>query len=402
MTAASPDPSFRFASALAARPGIRQAVLDVCARASSELGEPPDLALLFLSADAAGVAEDMAKLACQQLDTKCLIGCTAESLVGRHCEIEGQTAASLWIARLPEVRVEPVHLVFETTPDGATILGWPDSLLDGWPNEASLLLMGDPFSFPIEMLLEEANQRHPDATLVGGMSSGGVVPGNNRLFLGPQTFDHGAVGVMLSGPLRVRPLVSQGCRPIGEPLVITRAERNVVQELGGRPAFEQLDTLFDHLPTCEQNLVNRGLHLGRVVDEYQERFEQGDFLIRNVVGFDPDAGSIVVSDYLRVGQTVQFHVRDAQTADAELRQMLAAAARRITPPAAAALAFTCNGRGTRLFAQPHHDAAAIGQVWGDIPLAGFFAAGEIGPVGGMNFLHGFTASIALFEPLTNP
>ena len=397
MTASSSGPSFRFASALAARPGIRQAVLDVCARASSELGDRPDLALLFLSSDSAGVAGEMAELVCQRLDTECLIGCTAESLVGRSCEIEGQTAASLWIARLPGVRVEPIHLIFETTPDGATILGWPDSLLEGWPNEATLLLMSDPFSFPIEMLLEEANQRHPDATLVGGMSSGGVLPGDNRLLFGPRTFDHGAVAVMLSGPLRVRTIVSQGCRPIGEPLVITRAERNMVQELGGRPAFEQLDTLFGNLPTCEQNLVNRGLHLGRVVDEYRERFEQGDFVVRNVVGFDPDAGVIVVSDYMRVGQTVQFQVRDAQTADAELRQMLASAARRIAPPAAA-LTFTCNGRGTRLFSQPHHDASAIGQVWGDIPLAGFFAAGEIGPVGGMNFLHGFTASIAVFEP----
>ncbi len=189
MTASSSGPSFRFASALAARPGIRQAVLDVCARASSELGDRPDLALLFLSSDSAGVAGEMAEWVCQRLDTECLIGCTAESLVGRSCEIEGQTAASLWIARLPGVRVEPIHLIFETTPDGATILGWPDSLLEGWPNEATLLLMGDPFSFPIEMLLEEANQRHPDATLVGGMSSGGVLPGDNRLLFGPRTFD---------------------------------------------------------------------------------------------------------------------------------------------------------------------------------------------------------------------
>jgi small ligand-binding sensory domain FIST len=312
--------------------------------------------------------------------------------------VEGATAASLWLARLPDVDIEPVQLSFETTPDGGTILGWPDSLLDGWPAEACLLLLGEPFSFPVELLLEQANQQHPDATLVGGMASGGTTPGENRLLLGRHAIDRGAVGAMISGPIRVRTIVSQGCRPIGEPFVITRAERNIVHQLGGRPAVEQLETLFASLPTRDQELVNRGLHLGRVVDEYRDRFEQGDFLVRNVMGIEPESGGVVVGDYLRVGQTVQFHVRDWQTADAELRQLLAAGRRGIASPSRGALMFTCNGRGTRLFPQPHHDAAAVGEALGNIPLAGFFAAGEIGPVGGKNFLHGFTASIALFEP----
>jgi small ligand-binding sensory domain FIST len=194
-------------------------------------------------------------------------------------------------------------------------------------------------------------------------------------------------------------LVSQGCRPIGDPFVITKAERNVIYELGGVPAVVQLHNLLISLPTHEQDMVRRGLHLGRVVNEYQEHFEYGDFLIRNVLGIDPESGAIIIGDYVRVGQTVKFHLRDWQSADADLRQMLAAVRKSGGAPGGALL-FTCNGRGTRLFPEPHHDALAIREVLGDIPVAGFFAAGELGPVGGRNFMHGFTASIALFEDPT--
>ena len=394
---ASQPETFRFASALSATPDAERAVAEVCQQAADELDAVPDLAVLLLSADAASAASRLAELVCDRLGSDRLIGCTADSLVGRGREVEGATAASLWLARLPGVDVQPVQLSFQTTPDGGTILGWPDSLLDGWPAEPCLLLLGEPYSFPVEMLLEQTNQQNPDATVLGGMASGAASPGENRLLFGSSALDSGAVGAMISGPVRIRTIVSQGCRPIGEPLVITRAERNVVYQLGGKPAFEQLEALFGSLPTTERELVNRGLHLGRVVDEYRERFEQGDFLVRNVVGVDPESGAIVVGDFFRVGQTVQFHVRDWQTADAELRQLLAATRRRMTSPAGGALMFTCNGRGTRLFPKPHHDAAAIADACGNVPLAGFFAAGEIGPVGGKNFLHGFTASIALFE-----
>lgn len=401
MTRSEPD-AFRFASALSVAADPARAVAEVCEQAARELGATPDLAVLFLSADAAGVAEELAGIACDRLGSERLIGCTGESIVGRGQEVEGATAASLWLAALPGVDVQPVQLAFERPADGGTILGWPDSLLEGWPAEPCLLLLGDPYTFPVELLLEQTNELHPDAAIIGGMASGASAPGENRLLLGRQALDSGAVGAMISGPIRVRSVVSQGCRPIGDPFVITKAEQNVIYQLGGKPAFGQLESLFVSLPTSEQELVNRGLHLGRVVDEYRERFTQGDFLVRNVLGFDPDSGALAVGDYLRVGQTVQFHVRDWQTADAELRQLLAAARRQAAGQPAAALMFTCNGRGTRLFPEPHHDASAVRDVLGDIPLAGFFAAGELGPVGGKNFIHGFTASIAVFEPSTSP
>jgi small ligand-binding sensory domain FIST len=179
--------------------------------------------------------------------------------------------------------------------------------------------------------------------------------------------------------------------------VITKAERNVIQELGGKPAYQRLIEVYATLATHEQAMLRRGLHVGRVVSEYQDKFEQGDFLVRNVMGVDQESGAIVLGDFVRPGQTVQFHVRDADTADGELKQMLSTMKHAPGTTPRGALLFTCNGRGTRLFSEPNHDAEAIGDALGNAPLAGFFAAGEMGPVGGRNFLHGFTASIAVFE-----
>jgi len=373
---------------------------EVCDRALTRLGGTPDLAVLFLSADRAEMGDTIANQACDRLRTECVIGCTAESLVGVGQEVEGVSGLSLWLARLPGAQVLPMHLTFERTPEGGAILGWPDTLVEQWPAPAAMLLLGDPFSFPSDYLLERMNEDHPGVPVIGGMASGASQPGESRLILGRQALAGGAVAVLLSGAVRVQAVVSQGCRPIGKHFVITRAEQNVIYELGGKPAVIQLHELLVRLPMREQEMVRRCLHLGRAVSEYKDRFEHGDFLVRNVLGVDPDTGAVVVSDYVRVGQTVKFHIRDAQTADADLRQLLAAARERMDGNPLGALLFTCNGRGTRMFPEPHHDAAAIGRVWGEIPLAGCFAAGELGPVGGKNFVHGFTASIALFEAIT--
>jgi small ligand-binding sensory domain FIST len=289
-----------------------------------------------------------------------------------------------------------MHLQFERTPEGGALNGWPDQTAGDWPAGAFLILLGEPFTFPTDFLLERMNEDRPGVPVIGGMASAAHEPGGNRLIFGPRTVSEGAVAALVSGAVRLRTVVSQGCRPIGKPLVVTKAERNVIHELGGRPALVQLREIFDVLPTREQRLVQRALHVGRVVSEYQDRFEQGDFLVRNVVGIDSSTGAVAIGDYIRPGQTVQFHVRDQEAADAELQQLLASASRQ-TPAALGGLLFTCNGRGTRMFSQPHHDAEAISRACGQLPLAGFFAAGEIGPIGRQNFVHGFTASVALFE-----
>jgi small ligand-binding sensory domain FIST len=174
--------------------------------------------------------------------------------------------------------------------------------------------------------------------------------------------------------------------------VVTRSERNVIYELAGEPALERLmEMVRDGMPERDIRLINQGLHMGLVIDEHQVEFGRGDFLVRNVLGADQSNGAIAVGDVVDVGTTVQFHVRDADSADEDLRELL-------TPEDAnGALLFTCNGRGTRLFPAPNHDADVVGDLLHDPPLAGFFAAGELGPVGGRNFVHGFTASLALFR-----
>lgn len=390
--------ALKCAAALSTCPTWEEALQEAAGTALDSLGGAPDLAFVFLSPHHASAADQLAAKACQLLGTETLLGCTGEAIAGTAREVEEEPALSLWLARWPGVRLTPMHLSFQRTPEGGALEGWPDELAGDWPDDSFLIVLGEPFSFPAEFLLERMNEDRPKVRLLGGMASGAASPGDNRLLLGPRTFAEGAVAVHVTGPVRLQTVVSQGCRPIGRPLVVTKAERNIIFELGGKPALVQLRAIFDTLPTSEQRLVQRALHVGRVVSEYQERFEQGDFLIRNVVGIDANTGAIAIGDYLRPGQTVQFHIRDEAAADAELTQLMASARANGEASPAGALLFTCNGRGTRMFTGPHHDAAAVANAFGSLPLAGFFAQGEIGPIGQQNFMHGFTASIGLFLP----
>lgn len=376
------------------------AVRNVVQQALSQLGGggPPDLAVVFASIDHASRFADLSREIRAATGCRILLGCTGESIVGGGREIEMSPAISLWLARLPGVSLTPLRLGFERTLDGGLLNGMPPQFDDRLPAGAALLVLGDPFSFPAEMLLERMNDEQPGVPVFGGMASGAAQPGAIRLLLNDEVIDGGAVGVLIhGGGLRIRTVTSQGCRPIGTPLVITKADRNVIFELGGVPALHRLGEIFKTLPTRDQQLINRGLHVGRVMNEYQDQFEQGDFLIKNVIGVDPNAGAIAIGDYVRVGQTVQFHVRDEASADADLTSLLAKARDASPAKPLGGLLFTCNGRGTRLFSIENHDAASVQQTLGDIPLAGFFAQGELGPVGGKNYIHGFTASIALFE-----
>lgn len=388
---------FGFASALSTRQNTATALEEVCQSVLQQLGSAADLAVVFFSAEHLDQAAKLAEQLCERLGTKNVVGCSGESIVGKDREIEGEPALSLWAARMPGVTLLPMHLEFVRTVEGGVILGWPDDLPPEWPANSTLLVLGDPFSFPAELLLERINDEHPGVPVIGGMASTATQPGENRLLMGNDALSQGAVALLMHGPLKVRTLVSQGCRPIGEPFVITRAERNTVLELGGEPAYKRLVDTFQTLATREQEQVRRGLHLGRVVNEYLEYFAQGDFLVRNVLGMDVNSGAIAVGDFFRPGQTVQFHVRDWETADAELRQLLSEMRSSTNDAPRGGFMFTCNGRGSRLFPEPHHDAHTVAESWPDMPLAGFFAAGELGPIGGKNFIHGFTASIAILE-----
>lgn len=394
----APASECRFAASLSTSAETADAIAAVGRDLAARLGGPADLVVAFVSPHHARGFDRLGDQISAATGARVLLGATGESIVGGDREIEGEPALSAWGARLPGTTLRPFALEFQATPEGPVLTGWPDDLPEPWPDDAALVVLGEPFSFPADLLAQRLNEDRPGVPLVGGMASGGTQPGENRLWLGDEPRAAGAVAVWLAGGVRVRTVVSQGCRPIGQSFVITKAERNVIYELGGRPPLEQFQAVFAQLPPAEQALVRQGLHLGRVTNEYRGTFGRGDFLIRNVMGADQKSGAIAVGDYFRPGQTVQFHVRDASSADEDLREMLAG-----LPPAAGrargGLLFTCNGRGSRLFPEPHHDAQAIQAALDSLPLAGFFAQGELGPIGGQNFIHGFTASLAVFEEL---
>ncbi|HET7487351.1 MAG TPA: FIST N-terminal domain-containing protein [Acidimicrobiales bacterium] len=375
-----------FAAALSEHPVPATAVAEVAGQVLEQLGPGPDLLALFVTPHHAGALEDMAAALGEILRPGALVGCAAGAVVGTGREVERSAAVSLWAGSFGPV--EPVRLTAVRAADGTVVDGWPAAL----PFEPStLVLLADPFSFPVDTLYQELAERHPGLTVVGGNASAAVGPGGNRLVLGGAVHTAGAVGVLLGPGVEVEAVVSQGCRPIGRPYIVTAAEQNYVHELGGTPALTRLVQMSaDGMPESDIDLIDAGLHLGTAVDEHKLDYEQGDFLVRSVLGADEDTGAIAVDDVVPVGATVQFHVRDAVTADEDLRHLLAGR------EAGGALVFTCNGRGQRFFGEPDHDARVLDERVG-VPAAGFFAAGEFGPVGGKNFLHSLTASVALFR-----
>ena len=367
-------------------PVTAHAVGEVAGQVLERVGAGPDLALVFVTPPHAGALEDAAAAVRELLSPRVLLGCAAESVVGTGREVERDGAVCLWAGWTGQLA--PIDL--DTAGPTGPVLGWPQD--PGFEPQV-LLLLADPFTFPAEAFFQSLATSHPGLRIAGGMASAGGGPGGNRLVLDDQLRTTGAVGVALGAGARVTPVVSQGCRPIGRPLVVTKAEGNVIHELAGEPALERLEQVArTSLTDREVELINQGgLHLGRVVDEHQESFDSGDFLVRNVLGADRETGSVAVGDLVDTGTTVQFHLRDAEAADRDLRQLLT------DHTAEASLLFTCNGRGTRLFGEPHHDAGVLADLLGPVPTAGFFAAGEFGPVAGRNFVHGFTASLLLFS-----
>ena len=342
-------PGSLFASSLSTESDWQSATTEVCQQIGEQLTSPANLAFVFISQQHADNADDIARQIQTAIACQALIGCTGESIIGRSQEVEQGPAISLWTARLPEVEAIPMHLSYDKTADGGSILGWPDATMEPWPAGSMFFLLADPFSFPTDGLITQLNTREAGTPIVGGNASGGQAPQENRLLVGDQVASEGAAAILLRGNTGIRTLVSQGCRPVGDHFVVTRSNENVIYELGGKPALLQLKQIFDTLPTHEQGLIQHGLHVGRVVSEYQDQFEQGDFLVRNVLGIDPDEGSIAVADFLRPGQTIQFQIRDQHTADAELNQLLQQLQNDQDFTAGGGLLFSCNGRGTRLY-----------------------------------------------------
>jgi small ligand-binding sensory domain FIST len=348
--------------------------------------------VLFASAHFFGSASALVGTVAEEAGPLPLIGCVNDGVAGAGREVESEPAVSLWLA----ADVGPVQtfaMEFVRTEGGGAFGGFRFG-----PGPSGMhLMICDPFTFPVGDLLTHLNQHVPGALVMGGMASGGPAQRQSRLFLDGRVLTEGAVGVHLP-QAEVHPLVAQGCRPVGNPYIVTRAEGRWILELGGRAPLARLQELAAPLAGRERELLAEGANLGMVIDEYQAEPGQGDFLVRGIVGADSGTGAIAIESEVQVGQTVQFHVRDARSADEDLRHVLEreAAALGGRPPAGALL-FTCNGRGSRMFDEPDHDAGLVTALLGEIPVAGLFCAGELGPVGGRNFVHTFTASVAVFR-----
>ncbi len=396
----------------------RTAATEVADRLFDELGTSLcDLLLVFGSYHHRSAFDDAAAIIRRTISPQALVGVTAEGVIGDGREMEGLAGLSALALRLPGATITP----WLSTPEAPLPLNNPQAIRDhiGLAKDPDrfrgTLLFGDPFTTPITRLLpaitncgevrQTANAGSDEPTqstirpvpVLGGMASGASQPGLNVMVINDRAVSAGAVGVGLTGDFEIDCVLSQGCRPIGEPLIITKCQQNMVLELGGHKAMAVLQEMAQTLSDADKRLLSRGLLAGTVINEYKSRFGRGDFLVRNVMGFDQRVGGIAIGEMCTVGQTIQFHVRDARTATQDLELLLDGQVMKDEPPFAAML-FSCNGRGNRLFSDANHDVNIIRRRFGgDMPLAGFFAAGEFGPIGGKSYLHGHTASLALLR-----
>ena len=381
----------RWASAISTAASIDEAVAETSSAIAAQLGpDRADLVLAFVTDHLAGRFDRLSAGITRRFPGAVFAGCTAGGAIGGGAEIEHRAALSLCAASLPAVRVAGLHL-------GAEPESWPVALpsLDA-ERPAAVLVLPCPLSCPTDALLAWTDERWPWAVKIGGLASGGMTghgPSGNTLFLGEERHREGAIVVTLAGDIAVDTIVAQGCRPIGEPLVITKGLGNVVLELDGVPALEVLERLHAELPPGDRALFEHSLFIGLVPPRSPGAARRRDVLIRNLIGCDPGAGAIAVGARIAVGDLVQFHLRDAETSDQDLRELLAEP----QAPAAGALLFSCVGRGQLLYGHAGHDSGVFRRELGPIPLAGFFCNGEVGPVGGKTFLHGYTSAFALFR-----
>lgn len=371
------------------------------ARATAERlgGNPADLAVLFASGEHLHEAQALLETVRGTLSPAALIGCGAGGVLGEGRELEAGNAVAVWAAAFQgRGRARPFHATLGGDGEERELAGLPVPEAHAGPADGpggGVIMLADPYSFPADLALEQIAQSAPGAPVVGGLASART-PAGAALFYGDEVRPEGAVGVCLEG-VELLPCVSQGAAPIGREMTITAARGNMIMELAGRPALRAIEQTISELDLHERALVATGLLIGIVIDPGRPEYEQGDFLVRGVLGADADTGAVAVGAPVTTGQVVRLHARDARSADDDLRRELRVRAAALGGDApAGALVFSCNGRGRAMFGVADHDAALVQRELGGAPTAGLFAAGEIGPVGGRSFLHGFTATVAVF------
>lgn len=388
----------RFVEALSTQADWRAAVTEAARRARAKLGPVPcDLALVFVSqAWAEFDPAELPGLLAKHLAPLSSLGCNASGVICGRREVEMEPAVSILAMRLPGVSVRAVHFVpseLKRFEDGPALV----ADLDLYPTEKpKFITFADPASCDAERWLKLLGEGYPGCPVVGGLASGLVLRKPSWLLCGGQIHRDGAVAAVLTGPVEFTALVAQGCRPIGQPLMVTKAEGNILQELGGRQPLEVLRETLSRCSPEDQRLARHSLFAGLLMDEYRSSRKRGDFVMRNLLGFDPDTGHLVLGAELRRGQTLQFQLRDASTSDEDLQALLGAMPEPGEEPRGALLV-SCCGRGKNLYGEPDHDATLVQSMRGPVPMAGFFANGEFGQVGGRNFLHGYTSSLVVIS-----
>jgi small ligand-binding sensory domain FIST len=393
----------KWGSAVSRESNIELAVDESIATASQELEKTDvDLAVVFISGEHAPNYDRIPEMVQRKLNAKVLIGCSAGGVIGGGQEVEQTPGFALTIAHLPGINLRSVHLE-------GTALPSPDAGPEAWermmriaPIEVpAFIVLADPFSYPTKELLEGLDYAYPDSVKIGGMASAALAPFHNVLYLGTAVHRTGAVVLAMSGDLVVDTIVAQGCRPIGDPLQVTKCNGNFLLELEKEPPVEALKRVVRGLNEEDKELAQHSLLLGIVMDGTLDHPSHGDFLIRNIMGWDPNKGIMQIGELLTEGQIVQFHLRDAKTSTEDLTELLQQYSEgKAGAQNEGALLFSCNGRGVNLYGQANHDTGLFQTQVGSIPLGGFFCAGEIGPVSGNTFLHGHTSSFAIFRPTT--
>ncbi|KAA3611650.1 MAG: hypothetical protein DWQ01_06050 [Planctomycetota bacterium] len=381
------------AEGLSYDPRSRVAAKEVAQQVVQEIGAHPDLALLFVTGHHEAALPDVLKSVRNILGPCPLAGCTASGVIGGGREIQEGPAIALWCARLPNTRVQAYKLQYEPeeSGEGGYIRGWLDC-----SREASVVLLADPTTLPAEPFLTSLRKEGRVPYIIGGLAGASAPSAPVHLFHNEELLTGGAVGLVFEGRAQLQPVVSQGCRPVGQPFRITRSEENLIYELERNPAFEALNQVLLALDDRDRMHFQMGPQVGLRAVEAAAQGEVGSagFLIRPVVAVDPESGTLAVGGAVEEGTTLQFHARDQDSAHRELESLLELSTA-LSPEVAGALLFSCHGRGTHLFREADHDIGLIRRYYPKLPASGMFAGGEIGPVCGQPYIHGFTASIGL-------
>ncbi len=408
-----------------------EACHDALAAVAPAMKGNTDFAIVFFSREHADDASVIASTVHDVLAPGTLIGASSEAVLANEFEFDDRPGISILAGSLPGVQIRPFtedDLDWPASADltpaklRAKILAAPPQSIPGYDIESQgdshaesvaaeghlavddqlrgVMMLTDPFTPLIRLVpaISSALGGSPDrpaTPMFGGVASAGSKPGQNRLLLNDQLKIAGVVGMTISGAVRIDTSVSHGCKPIGRPMVITGAKHNIIESIGGKPAMTVVHELAAECNERERSLMQDGLFIGKVINEYQAEFGRGDFLIRNVVGIDRKLGFVAVNDLVAVGQTIQFHVRDAQTASDNLQ--LSLAAQELDTKPLGGLLLACHGRGRKMFQKSNHDTSTVRKYLPALPLSGCFTAGEIGPVGHKSYIHGQTASLTLFR-----